>query len=84
MTAVCLKNYFFVKISERLGVIFSDLIFKYGFVHADPHPGNVLINPTKDASKKAASKKKDESDFQIVLIDHGLYQVNLQLTKNNF
>ncbi|CAG8527790.1 8814_t:CDS:10 [Diversispora eburnea] len=34
-----------------------------GFVHADPHPGNVFVRPNPNNSK----------NFQIVLIDHGLY-----------
>jgi aarF domain-containing kinase len=38
-------------------------IFKFGWVHCDPHPGNVFIrhNPT------------DPQKMQLVLIDHGLY-----------
>lgn len=42
---------------------FSDQIFKFGFVHADPHPGNVFIR----------SSPKNKNQFQIVLLDHGLY-----------
>ncbi len=61
--------YFFLKISKRLGVIFSEMIFTHGFVHCDPHPGNVLINPKKSGSKN------NPAEFEIVLIDHGLYQV---------
>jgi aarF domain-containing kinase len=57
------------KVSERLGIIFSEMIFKNGFVHCDPHPGNVLINPIN------SEKKSKKQDFQIVLLDHGLYQV---------
>jgi aarF domain-containing kinase len=44
------------------------MIFTNGFVHCDPHPGNVLINTV--ASEKNKNKK---SDFEIVLLDHGLY-----------
>lgn len=40
----------------------GEQIFHTGFVHADPHPGNVLVRKGKD--KKA----------QIVLLDHGLYE----------
>ena len=50
------------KISKRLGIIFSEMIFSNGFVHCDPHPGNLLINPLKN-----------KKDFEIVLLDHGLY-----------
>ncbi|KAG1052991.1 hypothetical protein G6F43_004899 [Rhizopus delemar] len=42
---------------------FSSQIFRTGFVHGDPHPGNVLVrhNP----------KKKRQ--VQVIIIDHGLY-----------
>ena len=59
------------KVSERLGIIFSEMIFKNGFVHCDPHPGNVLINPIKNGN----SKQSKNQEFEIVLLDHGLYQV---------
>jgi len=40
-------------------------IFHSGFVHADPHPGNVYVR--KDP------KTPTKSNAQIVLLDHGLY-----------
>ncbi|XP_044230895.1 aarF domain-containing protein kinase 1 isoform X1 [Thunnus albacares] len=52
------------KISEDLGKMYSEMIFVHGFVHCDPHPGNVLV-------RKCPQSKKTE----IVLLDHGLYQV---------
>ncbi|KAI9248492.1 ABC1 family-domain-containing protein [Phascolomyces articulosus] len=42
---------------------FSSQIFRSGFVHGDPHPGNVLV-------RKHPTIKKD---VQVVIIDHGLY-----------
>mmetsp|Transcript_17098 Transcript_17098/g.33356 ORF Transcript_17098/g.33356 Transcript_17098/m.33356 type:complete len:548 (-) Transcript_17098:186-1829(-) len=42
---------------------FSEQIFLTGFIHADPHPGNVLVRP----------KPKSPSEPEIVLLDHGLY-----------
>lgn len=36
------------------------MIFKFGLIHADPHPGNVLI-------------QQKGNDIKIVLLDHGLY-----------
>ncbi len=41
------------------------MIFKHGFVHCDAHPGNILVR--KNPRRK--------NDFQIVLLDHGLYRV---------
>ncbi|XP_076605335.1 aarF domain-containing protein kinase 1 [Chaetodon auriga] len=52
------------EISENLGKMYSEMIFVHGFVHCDPHPGNVLV-------RKCPQSKKTE----IVLLDHGLYQV---------
>ncbi|XP_062378798.1 aarF domain-containing protein kinase 1 [Sardina pilchardus] len=52
------------EISQNLGKMYSEMIFVNGFVHCDPHPGNVLV-------RKSPSGNKTE----IVLLDHGLYQV---------
>ncbi|XP_074005259.1 aarF domain-containing protein kinase 1 isoform X7 [Numenius arquata] len=58
-----LKNFDFLKISRNLGKLYSEMIFVNGFVHCDPHPGNVLVKKCP-ASGKA----------HIILLDHGLYQ----------
>ncbi|XP_024865240.1 aarF domain-containing protein kinase 1 isoform X2 [Kryptolebias marmoratus] len=52
------------EISENLGKMYSEMIFVHGFVHCDPHPGNVLV-------RKCPWSQKTE----ILLLDHGLYQV---------
>ncbi|KAL1130985.1 hypothetical protein AAG570_012226, partial [Ranatra chinensis] len=49
-------------IDMKLFKAFSEQIFHTGFVHADPHAGNILIRKGKD--KKA----------QLVILDHGLYE----------
>ncbi|ODV78667.1 ABC1-domain-containing protein [Suhomyces tanzawaensis NRRL Y-17324] len=41
--------------------VFGKQMFKYGFVHSDPHPGNLLAR--FDANGKQ----------QLVILDHGLY-----------
>ena len=46
------------------------MIFSKGFVHCDPHPGNVLIRPVNNS----VNKRSHENDFEVVLLDHGLYQ----------
>nr|KAG5698084.1 hypothetical protein BaRGS_031774 [Batillaria attramentaria] len=48
-------------VSRKLGRLYSEMIFVQGYVHCDPHPGNVLVNRT-------------HSRTQLVLLDHGLYQ----------
>ncbi|XP_015791523.1 uncharacterized aarF domain-containing protein kinase 1 [Tetranychus urticae] len=48
------------EISHRLGLLYSEMIFMQGYVHCDPHPGNILVSNVK-------------GDPQIILLDHGLY-----------
>ncbi|KAJ1982069.1 hypothetical protein H4R35_000462 [Dimargaris xerosporica] len=43
--------------------LFANQIFVNGFVHCDPHPGNILLRPHPENPRR----------FQVVLIDHGLY-----------
>ena len=47
---------------ERMCRVFGYQIFQSGFVHADPHPGNLFV------------RKMPNNDIQLVLLDHGLYQ----------
>ncbi|WVQ94794.1 hypothetical protein IAU59_001877 [Kwoniella sp. CBS 9459] len=41
----------------------SAMTFSWGFVHCDPHPGNIMVRPHPTKKGKP----------QIILIDHGLY-----------
>ncbi|KXN84680.1 ABC1 family protein C10F6.14c [Leucoagaricus sp. SymC.cos] len=43
--------------------LFSAQMFTWGWVHCDPHPGNIIIRPSPTSP----------SHPQLVLIDHGLY-----------
>lgn len=53
-----------IEVSRKLGELYSQMIFVNGYVHCDPHPGNILVQ--KDEKSK---------DVKIVLLDHGLYVV---------
>ncbi|KAI8342569.1 ABC1 family-domain-containing protein [Chlamydoabsidia padenii] len=53
-------------VSSELTKVFSEMIFLHGFVHCDPHPGNVIIRPS--------TNKKHGQNFDLVLLDHGLYR----------
>jgi aarF domain-containing kinase len=60
--------------------VFSRMIFCYGFVHADPHPGNLMIRSLdRDREpmwyKFLPSPLRPFSRFQLVIFDHGLYQI---------
>lgn len=52
------------EISDKLGQLYSEMIFNRGFVHSDPHPGNILV------------RKSEKGSTDIVLLDHGLYAVS--------
>ncbi|KAF5903678.1 putative aarF domain-containing protein kinase 5 isoform X1, partial [Clarias magur] len=41
---------------------FAEQIFYTGFIHADPHPGNVLV------------RRGPDKEAELVLLDHGLYE----------
>ncbi|KAK4883427.1 hypothetical protein RN001_006746 [Aquatica leii] len=49
------------EVTEKLGTLYSEMIFLNGFVHSDPHPGNILV------------KKSDKGGVNVILLDHGLY-----------
>eukprot|EP01130_Rhizamoeba_saxonica_P018253 TRINITY_DN9073_c0_g1_i2.p1 TRINITY_DN9073_c0_g1~~TRINITY_DN9073_c0_g1_i2.p1 ORF type:complete len:528 (+),score=92.91 TRINITY_DN9073_c0_g1_i2:162-1745(+) len=48
-------------VSEDLVKCFSKQIFVYGWIHSDPHPGNLLV-------------RKVNNRPQLVILDHGLYK----------
>ncbi|GET91876.1 abc transporter, putative [Leishmania tarentolae] len=62
----------------------GDMVFKHGFVHADPHAANVLVRPMPRSNSAPATVGKDitavtsinaahdSTDYQVVLIDFGL------------
>ncbi|XP_033616711.1 uncharacterized aarF domain-containing protein kinase 5 isoform X2 [Fukomys damarensis] len=49
-------------VAEKLIQAFAEQIFYTGFIHSDPHPGNVLV------------RKAPDGKAELVLLDHGLYQ----------
>ncbi len=55
-------------LSADLARIFNEMIFVSGFVHVDPHGGNLKVRASLP-SKNAAHK-----NYEIVLLDHGLYR----------
>ncbi|XP_078282020.1 putative aarF domain-containing protein kinase 5 [Rhinoraja longicauda] len=50
-------------VADKLVRTFAEQIFFTGFIHADPHPGNVLV------------RKGPDGKAQLVLLDHGLYEI---------
>lgn len=53
----------FSNIMNTVISLFGYQIFVSGFVHCDPHPGNLLVRP----------HPRNNKDYQLVFLDHGLY-----------
>ncbi|XP_020586030.1 uncharacterized aarF domain-containing protein kinase 1 isoform X2 [Phalaenopsis equestris] len=51
------------KVAKALIEAFAEMIFVHGFVHGDPHPGNILV-----------SVEGENKGFSLVLLDHGIYR----------
>ncbi|KAF8193802.1 ABC1 family-domain-containing protein [Pholiota molesta] len=51
------------EVMQTMVELFAAQMFDWGWVHCDPHPGNVLIRPRPDDPRRP----------QLVLLDHGLY-----------
>ncbi|EIW77794.1 ABC1-domain-containing protein [Coniophora puteana RWD-64-598 SS2] len=50
-------------VMQSMVELFSAQMFSWGWVHCDPHPGNIIIRPHPERPGKP----------QLVLLDHGLY-----------
>ncbi|XP_038983039.1 aarF domain-containing protein kinase 1-like isoform X1 [Phoenix dactylifera] len=50
------------KVAKALMEVFAEMIFVHGFLHGDPHPGNILVSP------------EGHHRFSLVLLDHGIYR----------
>jgi aarF domain-containing kinase len=53
------------EVAYKLSKVFNEMIFVHGFVHCDPHPGNIFVDYRIDGSINRPV---------IVLLDHGLYR----------
>ncbi|KAL9658610.1 hypothetical protein ABK040_006147 [Willaertia magna] len=56
-------------ISYLLSHAFSEQIFYKGFIHSDPHPGNIIVSRKKNTSNSIFNRNQ----MELVIIDHGLY-----------
>jgi aarF domain-containing kinase len=54
-----------VKDAARITLeVFAEMVYLYGFLHSDPHPGNILVR----------QNPKNKKQTQVILLDHGLYK----------
>ncbi len=62
------------QVSNRLTKVFSEMIFLHGFIHCDPHPGNVFVNCVQPAKKRFLGLFAQPARWELILLDHGLYR----------
>jgi aarF domain-containing kinase len=60
------------QVSNIVSRAFVRMIFQEGFVHSDPHPGNLLI------------RKKQDGGMELVILDHGIYTQLSQKTRHAY
>jgi len=65
-------------VSSLITNVFSTMVFEHGFVHCDPHPGNLLVRPMAESDVLAMCWRWlgiGAARPQLVVLDHGLYRV---------
>ena len=68
------QGYDLRKVAKLVSEAFNTMIFKEGFVHADPHPGNLFIRKMPG----------NDNEVQLVLLDHGIYTTLSEHTRLNY
>merc|ERR1719189_2517614 len=48
-------------VSQKISQMYAAMIFNHGYVHCDPHPGNVLVHKNKSGEE------------EVISMDHGFY-----------
>jgi aarF domain-containing kinase len=69
--SIAREKYNIAEIDTKLFKLFAEQIFRTGFVHADPHPGNIFVRRNKNGKT------------ELVLLDHGLYENLSPEIRNN-
>lgn len=60
------------QVADLLIEVYLYQLFKAGFFHADPHPGNIFIRPVGPYLTTAQIQAGREQSFQIIFIDFGM------------
>jgi len=65
-------------IANTITSVFGEMIYCHGFIHCDPHPGNLLIRRKTKARKDSWRWWKwwfgSSCEYELLLLDHGMYR----------
>ena len=65
------------RLASLVSTTFSTMIFDHGFVHCDPHPGNLLARPMPRRYSSLVPSPPSwgrHARAQLVVLDHGMYR----------
>lgn len=60
------------KVAKRMVEVMASSIFDHGCVHADPHPGNIFVEPL--ANHRSSDSITGQVGWRLQWLDHALYQ----------
>ncbi|PNW84595.1 hypothetical protein CHLRE_03g150600v5 [Chlamydomonas reinhardtii] len=60
-------------VGRQLCRLFGELMFLQGYVHGDPHPGNLMVRPKGRPSWLRWLFRGTRRGFEVVVLDHGTY-----------
>ncbi|KAG2491437.1 hypothetical protein HYH03_010223 [Edaphochlamys debaryana] len=60
-------------VGRQLVKLFGELMFLQGYVHGDPHPGNLMVRPKGGPNWFRWLFRGSKRGFEIVVLDHGTY-----------
>lgn len=59
-------------VAERLFDLYLRQIFEDGFFHADPHPGNLFVQPMPDRAQEVSGAVQQDPNWKLVFVDFGM------------
>ncbi len=60
------------EVARRLLDVYLRQIFEDGFFHADPHPGNLFVSPTRTLSSDKEAPETGLKEWQLTFVDFGM------------
>jgi predicted unusual protein kinase regulating ubiquinone biosynthesis (AarF/ABC1/UbiB family) len=60
------------EVARRLVDIYLQQLFVHNFVHADPHPGNLFVQPLPPAARAGVGPDHEGRPFRLTFVDFGM------------
>jgi len=60
------------EVASRLLDVYLHQIFKDGYFHADPHPGNLFVTPAMVSDPQDGDEQSEKTSWQLTFVDFGM------------